>query len=49
MLRRDPSHLDEWATLLEADVSEELLDDGSDAETVFRTEETITDAGDEAR
>lgn len=48
MYRRDQSHLEEWATLLEVDLSEELLDDESDTwvdSTV--TEQTVS--GDEAR
>ena len=31
MRQRERSHLDEWATLLEADVSDELLEEQSDA------------------
>jgi hypothetical protein len=31
MHRHEPSHLEEWATLLEVDVADELLNEQSDA------------------
>jgi hypothetical protein len=45
MHQRERSHLDEWATLLETDVADELLEEQSDA---WATEED-TVSGDEAR
>jgi len=48
MYRRDQSHLEEWATLLDVDVCEELLDDEPD--TWIDTAASEQDiAGDEAR
>jgi len=48
MHRREHSHLDEWATLLEAEVADELLEEESDA-LVFDDSADRQLSGDEAR